>query len=77
MFWCCEWKINELLQNISQKYADLLKHLQINIVVFDGYSQSRNATHKERSRNASQTLEITDAILCPQNKNSLTTQITI
>ena len=46
-------------------YADFLELLQINTIVFDGYSLStKDDTYKKRSGKASATIEIKETSLC-------------
>ena len=52
LLWCCYWKKNEQFHVIFGKYTSLLKQLEVNIVVFDGYNMStkdaRVRFHKRR-----------------------------
>ena len=63
--WCCNCKRNETCENIFEMYADFLQFLQINTVVFDGYSLStKDDTYKKHSGKASATIEIKETSLC-------------
>ena len=69
LLWCCDWKKNEQFHLIFEKYTSLLKHLDVNIVVFDGYNMStKDATHQKRSGTVSQTVEIHDQYHCPSER---------
>ena len=71
LLWCCNWKRNGTFENIFEMYANFLRFLQINTVVFDGYLLStKDDTHKKCSRKASATIEIKEMNLCVTDRST-------
>ena len=62
---------NETFENIFEMYANFLQFLQINTVVFDGYSLStKDPTDKKRSGKASATIKTKETNLCATDRNT-------
>lgn len=71
LLWCIDWKKNETFQTIFQRYSTFLSHLQIDTVVFDGYTLStKDATHSKRGTKMAQTVEIRKENQCPADRKS-------
>ena len=37
LLWCCDWKKDETFEIIFRRFSQFLLHLEIDIIVFDGY----------------------------------------
>ena len=71
LLWLCNWRKGEKFSKIFDSYIDKCRMFNINTVVFDGYNKStKDATHKERSNEMSQVVEISDGNPCPQIEQS-------
>ena len=71
LLWCCNWRRNESFDDILKRYVTFLKSLKIDIIVLDGYSAStKDCTHNKREIKSSNTVEITEKILCPTDRTS-------
>ena len=47
--WCCDWKKDETFEIILRRFSQFLLHLEIDIIVFDGYNMStKDLTHQKR-----------------------------
>ena len=48
LFWCCDWKKDETFEIIFRRFSQFLLHLEIDIIVFDGYNMStKDSTHQK------------------------------
>ena len=71
LLWCCNWKRNKNFENIFKMYVNSWQFLQINTVVFDGYSLStEDAAHKKRSGKACATIKIKETNPCVTDRNT-------
>ena len=69
--WCCNWKKDELFSDIFKRYLNFLRHLRINVVIFDGYDLStKDATHQKRKSRICQTVEVNDQNPCPSDRTT-------
>ena len=49
LLWCCDWKKDETFEIILRRFSQFLLHLEIDIIVFDGYNMStKDLTHQKR-----------------------------
>ena len=73
--WCCDWKRNELFENIFKKYINFLIYFKIDIVVSDEYcvftkdTTHHNTTHNKREGKGSHTVDIVATNPCPASRS--------
>ena len=68
LLWLCNWREGEKFSKIFELHVDKCRKFNVNTVVFDGYNKStKDATHKERSNEMSQVVEISDGNACPSD----------
>ena len=66
LLWLCNWRKGRKFSKIFDLYIDKCRKFNINTVVFDEYNKSaKDATHKERSDNMSQVVDLSDGNACP------------
>ena len=68
LLWLCNWRKGEKFSKIFDLHVDKCRKFNINTVVFDQYNKStKDATHKERSNEMSQVVEISDGNAYPSD----------
>ena len=71
LLWCCDWKKDETFEIIFRRFSQFLLHLEIDIIVFDGYNMStKDSTHQKWGGKKSQTVEIRKGNSCPSNRST-------
>ena len=62
----------KLLSDIFKRYLNFLRHLRINVVIFDGYDLSthQDTTHQKRKSRIGQTVEVNDQNPCPSERTT-------
>ena len=77
LLWLCNWKKGEKFSKIFDMHIDKCRKFNINTVVFDGCNKStKDATHKERSNEMSQVVEISDGNTCLLDRAEFLTNYT-
>ena len=71
LLWCCDWKKDETFEIIFRRFSQFLLHLEIDIIVFDGYNMStKDSTHQKRGGKKSQTVQIREGNSCLLNRST-------
>ena len=71
LLWCCDWKKDETFEIIFRRFSQFLLHLEIDIIVFDGYNMStKDSNHQKRGGKKSQTVEIREGNSRPSNRST-------
>ena len=71
LLWYCDWKRNETLDKICEKYSNFLSDHSVDIIVFDGYTPStKDVTHRKRSGTFSETVEIKNNNSCTSDRTT-------
>ena len=71
LLWCCDWKKDETFEIIFRRFSQLLLHLEIDKIVFDGYNMStKDSTHQKRRGKKSQTVEVREGNSRPSNRST-------
>lgn len=71
LLWCCDWKKNETLLTIYERFSKFLLNLEIDIIVFDEYTLStKYSTHLKRTGKMSQGVDIRSDNPCPADRKT-------